>query len=574
MTKPIYVLGTGLSHDGSSCLLKDGRIVVAIEKERLTRLKHDGGNDHATVRYCLETAGVRPDELSLVVQAANFEKDSIQRHRYRGRRLFAPGLDVRFITLSHHLAHAWSAVGMAPFQTCNVLVIDGAGSPLDHCRDELTPAQKLYWDAQVGLHCEKDSYYHFDGRRLVPLFKDFSPLTHHGDSRLPLRLPTNTHSIGGLYSAASHYCFGGMDDAGKLMGLAPYGHDTYEGRPLFRFGEGRVEVDYAQLDPFVEPARGYAHFKARFQHYADIARWVQRETERAVLYVLHSRMALQPHAHLAYAGGVALNAVTNAAILRSRHVDRLYVQPAAGDNGLALGCAFYGWLEAFGRERVDHDRSVFFGRPYSETAIVAALAAHSRVRGTRREDVVAAAVELLVAGKVVAWFQGGAEFGPRALGHRSLLADPRLPDVALRINRDIKFREDFRPFAPAVLPDAAERFFQDAWDSPHMILIDRIRPEWKERLPGVVHVDGTCRVQTVDAAWNPKFAELLRAFGSRTGVPMLLNTSLNRRGMPIVETPTEALDFFATCALDALVMGDYIVEKSEGPLPGDRREGG
>ena len=561
MTKPTYVLGTGLSHDGSSCLLQDGRVVVAIEKERLTRRKHDGGNDQATVRYCLEAAGVRPEELSLVVQAANFEKDSIQRHRYHGRRLFAPDLEVPFVTLSHHLAHAWSAVGMAAFTACNVLVIDGAGSPVDHCRDELDPAQRQYWEAQIGLHCEKDSYYHFDGKKLVPLLKDFSPLNLQGDARAPLRLPTNTHSIGGLYSAASHYCFGGMDDAGKLMGLAPYGRDTYKGRPLFRLEDGRVAVDYSQLAPFAEPARNHAEFKARFQHYADIARWVQRETERAVLYLMQSRLALHPHANLAYAGGVALNAVTNAAILRSGLVERLYVQPAAGDNGLALGCAFYGWREVLGRELVEHDPSVFFGRLYPDTAIASALAAHAGVRWTRRDDIVPAAAELLAAGKVLAWFQGGAEFGPRALGHRSILADPRLPDIARRINRDIKLREDFRPFAPAVLPEAAERFFEHAWDSPHMILIDRIRPEWKERLAGVVHGDGPCRVQTVDAGWNPQFAELLRAFGDRTGIPMLLNTSLNRRGMPIVETPAEALDFLVTSALDALAIGDYLVEK-------------
>ena len=567
MTKPIYVLGTGLSHDGSSCLLKDGRVIVAIEKERLTRRKHDGGNDHDTVRYCLEAAGVRPEELSLVVQAANFEKDSIRRERYRGRRFFPENLEVPFVTLSHHLAHAWSAVGTAPFESCQVIVIDGAGSPVEQCDDWVAPADRDYWRAQVGLHCEKDSFYHFDGRRLLPLFKDFSPLNLHENPCAQLRLPTNTHSIGGLYSAVSHYCFGGMDDAGKLMGLAPYGRDTHAGCPLFRLDGGRVEVDYRHVERFDDPAPDHAHFKSHFQHYADLARWVQRETERAVLYVMRSRLALQPHANLAYAGGVALNAVTNAALLRAGLVERLYVQPAAGDNGLALGCVFYGWREVLGRERVAHDGSVFFGRSYATPDIEAALATRAGLRWTRCPNVARTTAAWLAAGKVVAWFQGGAEFGPRALGHRSILADPRLPDIALRINRDIKFREDFRPFAPAVLPEAANRFFQDAWDSPHMILIDRIRPEWRERLPAVVHVDGTCRVQTVDAAWNPLFAELLRAFDALTGVPVLLNTSLNRRGMPIVETPAEALEFFLTCALDVLIVGDYVVEKTTITVP-------
>lgn len=561
-TKPIYILGTGLSHDGSACILKDGRIAVAIEKERITRIKHDGGNDAVAVQYCLDALGLQLTDLSLIVQVTNFEKD-IRPERFRGERLYHPDIPVH--TLSHHLAHAYSAIATSPFKESNVLVIDGAGSPADQCNDWPDEATRVYWQQQVGYYCEKDSFYHYDGASLKCLYKDFSESRLFEQSAHSIRMPVTSHSIGGLYAALSGYCFGNMDDAGKLMGLAPYGRDTFLHEPLFHLGEGRVFVLREQLQKLTTPADDYPTFKASFQHYADVARWAQKETERAVAYVVKHRMDVHPHPNLCYAGGVALNAVANARLLEQHLVEHLYMQPAAGDNGLSIGAAFYGWHQIYGRE-LTHQQgtSVFYGRCYADDEIATMLHDHPKqqeISWYRCDDPAVGAANLLASGKVIGWFRKGAEFGPRALGHRSILADPRLPGIQAHINGRIKFREDFRPFAPAVKKDKAIRYFKHGWDSPHMILIDRIRDEWKELLQGIVHNDGTCRTQTVDAAYNPEFYALLDNFEARTGIAVLVNTSFNRKGMPIVETPAEALDFFLECALDALVLDHYIITK-------------
>lgn len=559
--KPHYILGTGLSHDGSACILKDGKIAVAIEKERLTRIKHDGGNDAVAVQYCLDALGIQLADIDLIVQAANFEKE-ISPEKFHGQRLYHP--DVPVITISHHLAHAYSSIATSPFRESNVLVIDGAGSPAIQCDDWPDESTREYWISKQGLYCEKDSFYRFENNRLVCLQKDFSEIRLH-EQKGAVRMPTNYHSIGGLYAAASNYCFGNLDDAGKLMGLAPYGKDTFRSDPLFLLENGTVEVLHHNMEVLQMPAEDYTMFKDNFQHYADVARWVQKEAERALVYITRQRTEKYPHPNLCYAGGVALNAVCNAQLLKQKVVANLYMQPAAGDNGLSIGCAFYGWNHELGNEMPDAGyRTVFFGKSYETDTIEAALQHHkSRESFTWNKtagftDIAAAA---LAEGQIIAWFQSGAEFGPRALGHRSILADPRRKDVQLHINKNIKFREDFRPFAPAVMREDVSTYFKNGWESPYMILIDDIKEEWRALLPGIVHVDGTCRVQTVEKEWNASFYNLLQNFKDKTGIGVLVNTSFNKKGMPIVETPAEALDFFLSCALDLLIVDDYIVSK-------------
>lgn len=558
-----YILGTGLSHDGSTVLLKNGQIVVAIEKERLSRIKHDGGNDFDTVQYCFDYAGIEVSDLTLIVQASNFE-NNISISQYSGRRYFDKAIQIPVITLSHHLAHAWSAVGMSPFKTCNVMVIDGAGSPYSHCLDleDAKVRPNLFSNA---MYCEKDSFYHFDGKNLIPLFKDFSEVKLFKDNS-SLKLPTNYHSIGGLYHAASQYCFGNMNDVGKLMGLAPYG--VLNGKPpLFKLENGIIEVFYENVDAyFNKPSSGYDTFKSDFKHYADMARWVQDETEKAIIYLFQERSKLNPHANFAYAGGVALNAVANFKLRRSGIVKNLYTQPAAGDNGIALGCAYYGWHHILGHQKASIPDHVFFGRNYSnddvEKAIFdAGISENTAFSIKQTLNFIALTAAELAHGKVVGWFQGGAEFGPRALGHRSILADPRIKDIKNHINSAIKFREDFRPFAPSVRIDDVQKYFIHGWESPYMILIDEIRPEWKNQLNGIVHQDGTCRVQTVTSAFNPDFYQLISDFEAITGIGVLLNTSLNRKGMPIVETPAEALSLFLSGAIDVLVLNNFIICK-------------
>ena len=291
--KPTYVLGTGLSHDGSACLLKDGAIAVAIEKERISRRKHDGGNDDAAISYCLESEGISLEDVALVVQNANFSMFERGNDWFRGSRLVANHPHI--VTVSHHLAHAYSAIGTAPFDEAAVLVIDGCGNAFDECLDRSSPT---YLPEQpdpdtAHLFFEKDSYYFFQHGELTPVVKDYSPWGYHLRN-YPLCPPTTKHSIGGLYQAASIYCFGGADDSGKLMGLAPYGRrESFQGE-LFTLRNGRVFVNYDWMLRFDRPFRSGQDLKINFQHYADFASWVQREVERAILYVVDQRYRAIP----------------------------------------------------------------------------------------------------------------------------------------------------------------------------------------------------------------------------------------------------------------------------------------
>lgn len=560
MTKPVYVLGTGLSHDGSAVLLKDGCVCVGVEKERVTRRKHDGGNDTAAVEYCLAAEGIGIGDIALVVQCANF--DIPPRDRYHGRRLFAGAGHPPIVDISHHLAHAWSAAGTTPFEDCAIMVIDGCGSPYEQCTDLaggiVLPAERR----RAGMWCEKDSFYRFDGRDVVPLLKDFSDFAT-GDTAA-IQMPTTRHSIGGFYQAVSGYVFGNIDDAGKLMGLAPYGRPGAIGEPAFALRDDRLFVADGWQAALDRPAASYDDFRADFRYYADIARWAQSEVEGAVAALFAARLARFPAPRICYTGGVALNAVANARLLDAGIVEHLYIEPAAGDNGLALGCAFHGWMKVLGRDKVPHDGDTCFGRTYPAGEVRDALAGAPDdwiVEPLPLDALVQRTAVLLAAGKTVGWFRDGAEFGPRALGRRSILAHPGTPGMADHINANIKFREDFRPFAPAVRPEDAISLFEAGRDSPYMILVDRTRPGFADALRNVTHVDGTARVQTVDRRWNAAFDRLIGAFHAASGIPALLNTSFNKRGMPIVETPAEAVALFAETALDALVLQDMLVTK-------------
>jgi len=564
--KPVYVLGTGLSHDGSACLLKDGRIRVAIEKERLTRRKHDGGNDTEAISYCLEAAGITYNDLTLVVQNANFSMLRQGNDWWQGPR--ALNQTVPVVTISHHLAHAYSAIGTSPFEEAAVMVIDGCGNSFDDCTDlEGALAPENPSPELRHLYFEKDSYYVFKDNKVTTVHKDFSPWGANLKN-YPMRPNTTLHSIGGLYLAASMYVFSGFEDPGKLMGLAPYGRPGIYDFEIFELKDGRTFVRYDWMEAFNRPCRNYEQFKQDFQYYADIAYWVQRELERAILYVINARYELAPSKRLAYAGGVALNAVANRLILKNTKFKDIYIQPAAGDNGLAVGCAYYGWMEALKQERVLHSGSMALGRPYRGRRVAKALEAYKEsVSFAAPDDYIQQTAALLAAGKTVGWFQDGAEFGPRALGHRSILADPRRVEMRDFINAKIKFREDFRPFAPSVLAEDASVYFDCDYESPYMILIAPVRPEWRQVIPSVTHLDQSARIQTVKASVSPKYYELLRAFKEQAGISVLLNTSFNRRGMPIVETPEQALDFFLNCDLDVLVLDNFIVRKLPQGMP-------
>ncbi|WP_343635055.1 carbamoyltransferase C-terminal domain-containing protein [Fluviicola sp.] len=565
MSKPIYVLGTGLSHNGSAVLLKDGVICVAIEKERITRIKHDGGNDSDAIQYCLDAEGISLEDVKLVVQTANFEIPD--RERFHGKRVFAGNEKPELVSISHHLAHAYSAAGTCEFDACVVMVIDGCGSPYQQCMDvsqgTLFPAN-ISRLSGTGMWCEKDSFYLFDGQKMTPLLKDFSPVETPAQDQL--KLPVTSHSIGGFYAAISHYVFGNMDDVGKLMGLAPYGKAGLIGQEAFDFKDGSLLVRNEWREVLNMPSSGYAFFREHFQYYADVAFWAQQEVEKAVFWCFKDRLTRFPHKNVCYSGGVALNAVANAKLLNEQVVGNFYIEPAAGDNGLALGCAYYGWLEVLKKQKVKHNASTCFGKSYAKEEIQKALEVLPEnyiLQELQPEDLVQLTAKKLAVGKTIGWFQNQCEFGPRALGHRSILGHPGIEGLGDHINANIKFREDFRPFAPAVLSGFAETYFRSGRKSPYMILVDHTKPEYLEVLRNVTHVNGTARVQTVEKDWNPLFYQLIEAFQEESGIGVLLNTSFNKKGMPIVETPEQALNLFLESALDVLVLNHFLVEKPD-----------
>ncbi|MEW8030291.1 MAG: carbamoyltransferase C-terminal domain-containing protein [Candidatus Thiodiazotropha sp.] len=566
MNKPVYVLGTALSHDGSSCLMKDGKIVVAIEKERLTRKKHDGFNDNATIKYCLDAEGIGFEDLDLIVEKSTFNPlKPDDREKRKGRNIPS---DIPIVNISHHLAHAYSAVGTSPFEDMGVIVIDGQGSSLDNgidiTPDVLPPDIREVKKEDEYLYWENVSYYIFRNGKLTPVHKDFSHWLYAVDrEKYPAASWDMEHSIGEFYEGVAHYVFNEFNCEGKLMGLAPYGKAGISLGEPFVYKNGRVFLTNDWWDK-IDPARGgkYRKLKDEFQYYADIAYWAQRNLEKAVKYIFNSYYDMHPMSNVAYAGGVALNAVVNGKLYNDTKYDNFYFQPAAGDNGLSIGCAYYGWLKVLGNRKIGHNGSTYFGIRYSHDEIGKILSEYSdKIEYYQSDDYVEITANYLADSKVISWYQDSSEFGPRALGHRSILADPRIADMQDHINRNIKFREDFRPFAPSVLLEDASKYFEFSHESPYMIIVADVKNEWRSKIPAVVHVDGSARIQTVTQKMTPKYYSLIKQFKEKTGVPILLNTSLNVKGMPIVETPKETIEMFLLGELDVLVIHDYIVTK-------------
>ena len=572
-TSPTYVLGiNAYDHDVSAALLRDGEVVVAINKERLSRVKHDTGFYADPIAYCLLAEGISLDDVALVVRNSYLLPVGALEHlflSYAGTRLFGPrdraqaqrsvlfrSTSSRIVDISHHLAHAYSAFACSPFERGATMVVDGVGSH----REDVLEAVPAHSEAQPHAR-ESESYYAFEGKHLRCVRKAWMKSTKSivNDDFFHMQ------GLGALYSRVSAYIFGHWNRCGEVMGLAPYGRLDMEplarleedalhlrpwGADLDRPFEGGVDLDWA-----TSPHRG---------HWEDLARRIQEDTEEVLLgraRRLHKEVG---GGGLTLAGGVALNCVANGRLLAEGPFDEIFVQPAAGDDGIAIGCALYGWLEVLGRERVWSMQHTYLGMTYPDARIEAA-ARRATVRitsqRTRPADVVEAAADLLAAGRIVGWFQGGSEFGPRALGHRSLLADPRRASMRDRVNARVKHRQGFRPFAPMVLAERAAEYFDGAHISPYMLLATSVRPEKRADVAAIVHVDGTARVQTVHRETEPRLHALLSAFAQRTGVPVLLNTSFNDRGEPIVETPADAVATYLATEIDALVLGDVLLRK-------------
>ncbi len=569
-----YVLGLNVyDHDVSACLLRDGAIAVAISKERLTREKHATGFYKEVIDYCLEAEGISLDDVELVVRncyimpveemeerltyqdmpgfLAPPERQDAEQHPYFRRP------SDKVVTISHHLAHAYSAFAVSPFEEGAVMIVDGVGSYRADAMEAIPDG-----DVATPLARESESYYRFSGAKLECLKKVWM----EPDRGVLNEEFYNMPGLGALYSRASTYVFGDWNKCGELMGLAPYGRRE-QFKHLLSLDDGQLKVPRWNAEfkqPFLLDGRNWENHPS-MRHWEDLAWRVQDDTENVLLARTRWLRETTGANNLCIAGGVALNCVANGRIAREGGFENVWIQPAAGDDGIAIGCALYGWLEILKRPRGFVMEHAFVGRRYGEHEIVNALQkplVRIQVNAVKSDDICRDTAKLLADQKVIGWFQGPSEFGPRALGNRSLLADPRRAEIKDILNSRVKHRQAFRPFAPIVLAERMTDVFEGETDSPFMLIAKPVRPEWRDRIPGIVHVDGTARVQTVCEATNPKLYRLLKEFEALTGVPVLINTSFNVKGEPIVETPQDAVICFLTTGIDNLVLHDTLVSKN------------
>jgi carbamoyltransferase len=575
--KHAYILGiNAYDHDVSACLLRDGEIAYAIAKERITRLKHASGFYKEVIDYCLEAEGITLDDIDLVVrncyvlpieemerrllhQDMPFYLSEKERAQAAQHPLFRAQSN-KVVTLSHHLAHAYSAFAVCPFDEGVVMVVDGVGGySTDICEDY--PLS----NSVSPLARESESYYKFKGSKIEALKKVWLPPSRGFLSDEFY----NMAGLGALYSRVSTYVFGDWNKCGELMGLAPYGRPN-QAKPLLELKDGELEVpDWTEEfnQPWLIDAESGQNWEASptMQHWKDLAWRVQDDTEKVLLARADWLRETTGAKNLCIAGGVALNCVANGRIAREAGFDNVWIQPAAGDDGIAIGCAYYGHLAIQKKPRAYVLNNAYFGREYTAEEIrnptgrrLVRLASKSTVSNNICGDI----AKILSEGHVVGWFQGRSEFGPRALGNRSILADPRNAEMKDILNKRVKHRQAFRPFAPVVPAERADEIFEAHKDSPFMLLAEHVRPEWRERIPAVVHVDGTARVQTVRQDQNELLYRLLREFDAITGVPVLLNTSFNIKGEPIIERPEDAVECFLTTGIDYLALHDVLVSKT------------
>ncbi|HEY6387732.1 MAG TPA: carbamoyltransferase [Candidatus Acidoferrum sp.] len=547
-------------HDSSACIVRDGDLLFAVAEERLSRLKHDARFPQLAIRACLESAKAKPEDLDevcfgwqppgplyrhdlkcLVTGKFPITYSGVRNgttyflsmwHQAGGAKRFteifgATKARMRFV--DHHLAHALSAYAYSGFEDAAVVVMDGRGA----------------WEATSIWHGR-------DGRL---------------DHVLTIPFPD---SIGFFYSEFTEYLgFHRNSDEWKVMGLAPYGQPGVDLRAFIEPEAAPYKVYARKLvatgaTPFAEMVRLFGPRRIPEseieERHKDVAYAVQDACETAMMSVVKMAIEKTKSRNVCLAGGVALNSKANGKIVASGLVDKIFVQPAASDDGVALGAALAPYLDGGGRLPVKPMRHAYLGPEFDDDAIESALRTY-KLKYTRLSDAAVRGAELLSNGKILGWFQGRMEFGPRALGSRSILADPRDPEMNAKVNNAVKFREWWRPFAPSFKKEAAADYLESATDSPFMVLTAQVRPEKRSVIPSVTHVDGSARPQTVEKEINPLYWRLIDEFGERTGVPVLMNTSFNLRGEAIVHTPTDAVRTFFSSGMDALVIGSLLVEK-------------
>lgn len=546
-------------HDSSACITRDGELLFAVAEERISRNKHDADFPHNAIRACLDFAKVRPDQLDFICQGwpdpmRVFSTDlkcfltgkypatylnvlnsarlyASMAHQNGGFNRFTQHFgptkaQSRFV--DHHLAHAISAYSYSGFDKSAVVVMDGRGA----------------WEAS-------SIWYGHDG---------------YLDHVLTIPWP---NSLGLFYAQFTEYLgFVPNSDEWKVMGLAPYGSPGVKLDEFISIGDESYQVNAPLL---FERTNGTSAIAKRLgpertpeseidDSFKNIAFAVQDACEVAMMALVKLAIEKTKSRNVCLAGGVALNSKANGKIQASGIVDKIFVQPAASDDGVALGAVLAPYLDKGGRLPMKPMRHAYLGPGYCDAEIEKVLRTY-KLRATRLDDVASTTAEMLANGKIIGWFQGRMEFGPRALGDRSILADPRDPEMNTKVNNAVKFREWWRPFAPSMLREVAGEYLEYACDSPFMILTNPVKPEKRDIIPSVTHVDGSARPQTVEQEINPLYWNLINEFGKRTGVPVVMNTSFNLRGEAIVNTPTDAVRTFFSSGMDALVIGSFLVEK-------------
>lgn len=544
------ILGlSGPGHDLCFCLVKDGEIKVSIEEERISREKH-GLGIHSKLghgkNYCLNALNLKEEDLDCIVT---------NDLTYSGflKMLFKEDVTI----INHHLAHAASAYYVSGFEESAVLVVDASGS-VDGDRKEVT---SFGYASKGDINLTKKYY------------GSVWHLNDYTDRRIGRNDEIVTNSLGDFYKLFTFLCGFGFLEEGKLMGLAPYGKDTYVKKiwnyiDILEDGEIKIELNKKEFFDFYRELTENRTGDELFRIQADLAYAAQDILEECIIQLLNKLYQEVKTDKLCFAGGVALNSVLNGKIVARTPFREIYVQPAANDAGTAIGAAMYGYYKLMGNP-YKHDfvmKTAYTGCEYQEKAILDALEKNqSRLEWKRLsdEEIVKVAANRISEGAIIGWFQGRSEIGPRALGNRSILADPRRKDMKDIINHRVKFREGFRPFAPSVLLEYSKEYFEmDENESPFMLLVYKVREDKRDIIPAVTHVDGTARVQTVTKE-NGRYHDLIQEFNNITQVPVILNTSFNTKGQPIVETPEDAIQCFLNCDLDDLFIGNYKVRKME-----------
>jgi carbamoyltransferase len=559
----MIVLGFSVGHDKGAAIIRDGKVVVAITQERLTRVKNDGAYQGGSLPleslvYCLSEANVTIDDLDLIVYSTTEIHDDVYDQLNKVFRV----PQKKLIHIPHHLAHAYSSYFSSGIEDVldesAVIVADASGSILNHVnRTKEWYPEKYEEILKEGIDvCEGISIYHFSTKGHQEVYKKWI--------KYPPELNTGEcTSVGTMYSDGSIQLIyepkTGTWPAGKLMGLASYAdQNIVDEAPLYAHWTDESETDICIPNNRIYPK---VTWESDFFSKACVAGIYQREQERISLMLAQLAKKLTNTNKVCTAGGSFLNCNSNEQIIKSGLFEKSFFIPPADDSGIPLGCAWYAYTQVGDIEKVDMIKP-YLGRSYNDEDIESALSKHDNLvvdRYENIEDLISVVTEKLVNNRVIGWFQGGAEIGPRALGNRSILASPKPKWMKDHINHDIKGREWYRPFAPAVMYDHQSEIFDLDVYSPHMLVTSMVKEEWREKIPAVTHVDGSARYQSVTEENNQMFYKLIESFYNQTGVPVLLNTSFNGPHEPMVESPTDAINCFLNRNLDFLVLENYFI---------------